>query len=65
MVIFLPAKKSFVNETKWYKIGHRLKDWVQKIFQTLLPNFFKGLNQSWHKFGSFCIDKSDWEETKG
>ncbi len=29
----------FMNEMKWYKIQLRLNCWVQKIFQTLPPNF--------------------------
>jgi hypothetical protein len=46
----------FMNEMNQYKIWPRPKGWVQKIFQTLPPNFVKGLNESWHKFCSICMD---------
>ncbi len=52
-------KISFVNETKWYKIQPTLKDWIQKIFRALPTNFVKCLNESWHKFCSFCMGKSE------
>jgi hypothetical protein len=44
------GKISFMNEIKRNKIWPRPKGWVQKIFQTLLANFSKGLNESYHKF---------------
>ncbi len=44
-------KISLTNKTKWYKFHPRLKGWVQKIFQTLPPNFVNGLNKSCLKFG--------------
>jgi hypothetical protein len=43
-------KISFTNKTKLYKIWPRPKGWVQKIFQTLPPNFVEGLNESLHQF---------------
>jgi hypothetical protein len=40
-----------MNDIKWYEIWLRQKGWVQKIFQTLTPDFGKGINQNCLKFG--------------
>ena len=49
------AKYLFMNETKQNKIWPRPKGLVQKIFQTLLPNFSKGHDESCQKFHPFCM----------
>jgi hypothetical protein len=54
-----------MNETKWYKIQPSPKGQVQKIFQTLLPNFAKGLDESWFKFHPFCMGESWQNEAYG
>ncbi len=45
----------FLNEMKLYEIWPRPKGWVQKIFQTLPPNFVKGLYKNWFKFHPFFM----------
>ncbi len=30
-----------------------------------LQNFVKDINESWHKFNSFCMDDSEKNEAKG
>ncbi len=45
----------FANGTKWYKILTRPKGWVQKIFQTLLPNWALRFNESYVKSHPFCM----------
>ncbi len=45
--IHADRKILFMNETKWYKIWPRPERLsFKKIFQTLQPNFVKGLNKS-------------------
>ncbi len=52
--IHAEQKISFINEMKGYKIWPIPKGRAQKIFQTLAPNFFKGLYKSW-----LWLDSSD------
>ncbi len=63
--IWAKQKILLMNETKWYKILPRQKSWVQEIFQTVSQNFAKCLNESWHKFHQFCMDKSEQNEVQG
>jgi len=46
-----------MNVMKRNKIQSRLKGWVQTIFQTLLPNFDKGLMESCQKI--VLLDESE------
>jgi hypothetical protein len=55
----------FTNEMKRYRIWPRPKGWVQKIFQTLLPNFVKCHCKSWLNFVRFWMNESKQNEYKG
>jgi hypothetical protein len=53
------------NETKWHKSWTRLKGWVQKIFQILLPNFGKVRNESCLNFHPFLHGMGESVQTAG
>jgi len=58
-------KISFFNEKKENEIRLRPNGCIQKIFQTLPIHIVKCFNKSWHKYNSFCIDKSEQNKAEG
>ncbi len=51
-----------MNEMNWYEMWKRPKG---RVPATLLQNFVKDINESWHNFHSFCMDESEKNEAKG
>jgi len=50
----------FMNEMKQNKIHFKLKDWVQKIFQTFWPNFGKVKTKVAKNFIHFAWHRGKW-----